>query len=99
MTAKNENGAYIDFGIESRGFSLIFGVSVELRSLFGLILRGVFAQSAVPVAQLVRASDCDSEGRRFESAQAPHFDRVQPDIGVTSNTEHIGYSISVGICH
>ena len=29
----------------------------------------------VPVVQLVRASDCGSECRRFESDQAPNFKR------------------------
>ena len=39
------------------------------------------------VAQLVRASDCDSEGRGFESRYSPHFSLVyKSDVCVIPNS-------------
>ena len=36
-----------------------------------------FATNMVPVVQLVRASDCDSECRRFESVRAPNLEKSE----------------------
>lgn len=38
-------------------------------------------QTMVDVAQLVRASDCDSEGRGFESPYPPLKNRVESNFG------------------
>ena len=45
----------------------------------------VFRVKMVDVAQLVRASDCGSEGRGFESLHPPHFYRLLTFSGMSSN--------------
>ena len=56
----------------------LFKVNLSLQYSSGLFLEGlsiflIFAALTVAVAQLVRASDCDSEGRGFEPHQSPNF--------------------------
>ena len=49
-----------------KGASLVEESLLEMHLIFKM----------VPVVQLVRASDCGSECRRFESVRAPKVDRI-----------------------